>query len=153
MKTKISGSYMNYEITGNKNSSCLVVLHGIEGVTSYSRSQIRGLGKNFRVISIDLSDKNAHGAGSSRYGKIEEADQVRLLMETLDIENASFAGICADTVVYKYFNKMFPEMVDSVVDARPPLAVDYLTDFIIGITDKVFARGNYSWINHKFNAA
>ena len=144
---------MNYEITGNINSSWLVVLHGIEGVAKYSRSQMRGLGKNFRVVSIDLSDSNIHDTGSDRYHKIAEADLVRLLMEALNIENASFAGICADTVLYQYFNKMFPNMVDCIIDARPVAGVDYLTDFIIGITDRVFAKGNYSWINHKLNAA
>jgi hypothetical protein len=119
MKTRIGDVHMNYEISGNESRQWLVVLNGISGMKKCTEHQMKNFNKNYRVLNIDFSDKSAQ-VGSDKYGKIVAADLTRLLMDRLNVKNASMAGLTQDSEIYTYFCEMFPTV--SLGKASAPAA-------------------------------
>ncbi|WDV47428.1 alpha/beta hydrolase [Clostridiaceae bacterium M8S5] len=141
MKKTINESILNYEITGNKDGPWLILLHGLSGSTKSWKAQIDSFNKHFSVLNLDL---NGHGKSPSLDTKLYSgslmANQVRMIMDKLNIDKAHFLGISLGAIVEQYFAALFPERVISLIYASPLTKSNLFTTIYNNFVDKIFLK-------------
>jgi pimeloyl-ACP methyl ester carboxylesterase len=126
-----NGVKMNYVDTGGSGTPVLLV-HGFPLNLGMWRPQIDSLGERWRIIAPDLK-----GAGESNgpddpaeYTMDSYADELKGLIDELDIDNVILAGLSMGGYVAFAFLRKYPEAVTALVladtraEADPPEGVE-----------------------------
>ncbi len=141
MYSEICGYTIYYEISGDAEKEWLILLHGIAGSTKCWKYQLDDFNKHFRVLSLDLA---GHGNSSplsiEKYSGELIANQLRVLMEELQISKAHILGLSLGTIILQYFCEMFPEKVISVILASPVSKPNYISAIFNSFTQKIFLK-------------
>ena len=113
-EVEISGVKINYVATG-KGTEVIVFIHGLgENLRSW-KHQLESFSKAFQVVALDL---RGHGKSSVPKKKIEIGDfaeDVRGLLENLDIKKAHFCGLSMGALVLFELYKKHPDCFLSMI--------------------------------------
>ena len=141
MKEKIGNTSMYYEISGKEDAPWLILLHGISGSTRCWKYQIDSFNNHFHVLNLDLAGHGkSNSLGTEKYCGTIIANQIRVLMDKLDIHKAHFLGLSLGTIIQQYFCQLFPERVLSMIYASPITKPNYLSRFFNTFADKIFLK-------------
>lgn len=134
-------SNLYYEISGCENGPWLILLHGLSGSSKSWKPQINAFKDHFHILALDLiGHGNSPGLEMKKYCGSMMANQIRLLMDKLNIDKAHFLGISLGTIVEQYFAGLFPERVISLIYASPVTKPNHFTTFFNNFIDKVVLK-------------
>ena len=118
MYLKRDNANIYYEVSGR--GEALVLIHGAITDSAIFERAAKILSADFKVITFDRRGNSRSKAGS--INSIEQgfsidlqADDVRALMDELNIEKAYIAGVSLGAVVAERFFEMYPDRVEHLV--------------------------------------
>lgn len=99
----------------------VVLLHGFPLDRRMWAAQVRGLAREFRVITPDLRGHGQSGAAPGPYTMELLADDVRGLLDHLGLQRVVLGGFSMGGYVAFAFYRMYPERVQALMllDTRP----------------------------------
>lgn len=134
-------SDLYYEISGKEDAPWIVLLHGITGSCNSWGLQVKEFGEYFHILNLDLSGHgNSPSLDTKKYCGSVAANQIRILMDNLNIEKAHFLGISLGTIIEQYFAALFPERVLSLSFASPVCKSNLFTALYNNFVDKVLLK-------------
>lgn len=132
-------SNLYYEIKGREDAPWIILLHGISGSSNSWTPQVKAFEKHFHILNLDLTGHgNSPSLDTKKYCGSIAANQIRILMDDLNIEKAHFLGISLGTVIEQYFAALFPERVLSLSFASPVCKSNFFTTIYNNFIDKIF---------------
>jgi 3-oxoadipate enol-lactonase len=114
-RARVRGIEIAYDVAGEEGGTPVVMLHGFPFNRSMWREQAEALRDTHRVITPDL---RGHGESEVAPGAAtmeEVAKDVASLLDELNVEGASVAGLSMGGYVALAFYRLFPERVRSLV--------------------------------------
>jgi 3-oxoadipate enol-lactonase len=114
-RARVRGIEVAYDLAGEEGGEPVVLLHGFPFNRSMWREQVEALRDTHRVIAPDL---RGHGESEVVAGAatMEEAAQdIASLLDELNVERASVAGLSMGGYVALAFYRLFPGRVRSLV--------------------------------------
>lgn len=114
-RARVRGIEIAYDLAGEEGRAPVVMLHGFPFNRSLWRAQAEALRATHRVIAPDL---RGHGESEVVPGAAtmeEAARDVASLLDELNVESASVAGLSMGGYVALAFYRLFPERVRSLV--------------------------------------
>lgn len=122
MKKKINGFRMNYEDVGD--GPALIFVHGFPLDHTMWSHQVKALSDDYRVITPDLRGHGQSEAPPSPYRMDQMADDVRGLLQALDVERAVLVGLSMGGYIAFAFWRIYPHLVRALVLADTRAAAD-----------------------------
>lgn len=92
----------------------VILIHGVGLDNSIFRYQIDFLSKYFRVIAYDMIGHGKSEKPEGKYELVDYAEQLKNLMENLNIEKANIVGFSMGAMVSQLFAILYPEKVLSL---------------------------------------
>ncbi|MGJ5641339.1 alpha/beta fold hydrolase [Formosa sp. S-31] len=103
----------SYEVTGEGNA--LLLLHGLGSTKQDWDLQVPVLSKDFKVVTVDLRGHGDTSKPEEGYGVEYMTEDIRQLLEQLNIDKVSLVGFSMGGAVAFQFASDFPEWVDKLV--------------------------------------
>ncbi len=111
-----SGVKVNYRDEGNPNGKPLVLLHGSNASLYVWVPWVKILGKDFRIISVDLPGHGLTGPVlNGDYSTVGMANFVNEFANTLGLKKFALAGNSMGGNVAARFALMFPDRLDHLI--------------------------------------
>ena len=104
---------MNYEIEGN--GDVLLFIHGLSDNLMYWEPLVADLKKLYKVIRVDLRGHGESELGSEEISIGTYADDLKNLLDKLDIKNINLVGFSLGGAVALKFTIKYPQFVDSLI--------------------------------------
>ena len=101
---------INYEVAGE--GSPLVLIHGWAQDLTIWDQQVREFARHYRVIRYD---RRGYGKSTGHADATADPDDLRILLDSLDIRSAHILGLSAGSRVALNFAVAFPERVKALV--------------------------------------
>lgn len=111
---KVNDARLYYQSTGNGDPLMLLHAGFLEG--SMWQQQVAAFGKKYQVITVDLP---AHGKTAKGDSLFLIQDALKVVLDSLKIRKASFAGVSLGAVVVTDFILAYPERVAKAVLVSP----------------------------------
>ncbi|TXT62873.1 MAG: Soluble epoxide hydrolase [Promethearchaeota archaeon] len=111
--TDING--LNLSFIEKGEGEPLILIHGIGGKKETWISQINDLSKYFRVIAVDLRGVGKSDRPDMPYTMEMLADDIKGLMDSLELESAHIIGRSLGGMIAQYFVLKYPNKVDKLV--------------------------------------
>jgi len=133
------GVPIHFHVEG-EGSPPLVFVHGWSCDATYWDKQVGKLRKQHRVVSIDLAGHGQSGAGRTDWSIPAYAEDVRAVLEALDLRDAVLIGHSMSGLVIVETARLVPDRVaalvpvDSLFDLEWSPDPDELAEFIGGMT-------------------
>lgn len=153
---KITGRYMMflniengvlyYEVKGQGEP--LLLVHGVVVDAWLYENTSQLLAKHYQVITYDRrgSSRSKCEEGTD-YSMDAQISDIRLLLDTLQIDTVTIAGASAGAVLGQYFMQCYPERVKKLVMYEPPLLSlmedEETQNWVAGMKDLI-ARRRYN---------
>jgi pimeloyl-ACP methyl ester carboxylesterase len=116
MKIKANGIEMNYELFGEGN--CLVLVHGYTDNLNLWYNQVPALSEHHRVLTYDVRGFGKTEVREATYSMELFAEDLRALLEALDIESACVLGYSMGGRIALQFALAHPEMTAGLILAN-----------------------------------
>lgn len=114
MTDSADGVPIAYEVQGNGEPT-LVFIHGWSGDGRYWRGQLPYFAQDHRVITIDLAGHGHSGLGRDAYTLPAFGEDVKAVLEDLDVERAILIGHSMGGPVSVAAARLMPERVIGIV--------------------------------------
>jgi pimeloyl-ACP methyl ester carboxylesterase len=108
------GVEIRYEVTG-RGEPTLVFVHGWSCDRSYWRAQIEHFSRSHRVVAIDLGGHGESGVNRNAWTVSSFAEDVRAVVEALDIRSAVLVGHSMGGAVVAEVARRLPTRVVAVI--------------------------------------
>jgi len=113
-----------YEVSGEGES--LILIHGVITDSSLFEEASRILSSAFRVITYDRrgnsrSRIDGTDPDHAAFSLEEQAEDIRVLMDELGIDEAYIAGVSAGAVIGEYFLEKYPARVRHLIMYEPAM--------------------------------
>lgn len=108
------GVEIRYEVTG-RGGPTLVFVHGWSCDRSYWRAQIKHFSRSHRVVAIDLGGHGESGVNRADWTISSFAEDVRAVVEALDIHHAVLVGHSMGGAVVAEAARRLPKRVAAVI--------------------------------------
>ncbi|MGD9100779.1 MAG: alpha/beta fold hydrolase [Anaerolineae bacterium] len=122
MKQQINGIQMNYEDTGN--GPALLLVHGFPLDHTLWTHQVEALKDNYRLITPDLRGQGQSQAPRGPYRMDQMADDLRALVQALDMTQVVLVGLSMGGYVALAFWRIYPHLVRALVLSNTRAAAD-----------------------------
>jgi len=116
MKIKANGIEMNYELTGE--GDCLVLIHGFSDNLNLWYNQVPAFSEHCRLLTYDVRGFGKTEVRGGTYSMGLFAEDLRALLEALDIGSACVLGYSMGGRIAFEFAQMFPEMTTGLIFAN-----------------------------------
>jgi len=116
MKIKANGIEMNYELTGE--GDCLVLIHGYTDNLNLWYNQVPALSGHCKLLTYDVRGFGKTEVSGDAYSIGLFAEDLRALLEALDIGSACVLGYSMGGRIALEFALRFPEMTAGLVLAN-----------------------------------
>jgi len=116
MRISAGGIEMSYELSGE--GACLLLIHGFTDNLRMWYNQVPPLAAHFRVLTYDVRGHGDTKTPEGRFSMDLFADDVRALMEALEIEKACVLGYSMGGRIALQFALEYPESVTGLVFAN-----------------------------------
>lgn len=132
----ISGTKHYYEIDGE--GEWLILIHGWAGSTLVWKKEVEYLSRFFKVLTYDLRGHGQTGENSlSCYDLKLVADDLKELMDDLNIATAHLCSLNLGTLVTQGLALYHPERIKSLVMIGPSGKHTGLTKIVMFLVDKI----------------
>ncbi len=115
MKSKVGTVELNYQIDGEPDLPWLVFSNSVATDLSLWDIQVQALKSRFRILRYDQRGHGKSDAPSGEYSIDLAADDLRNLMNSLDIREANLVGISMGGMTVLTLAKRHPQLVDKLV--------------------------------------
>lgn len=115
MKIKVNGFMMNYALEGPAEAPVVVMSHSLGVSLSLWDQQVLPLAKNYRVLRYDARGHGGSEAPGDAYSMNDLVDDVRALLNALDIKRVHFVGLSMGGMIGQLFALKYPAMLASLV--------------------------------------
>ena len=128
---------LNYTIYKNPNSSQWVTfVHGAGGSSSIWFKQIRDFKKQYNVLLLDLrghgnSKTSLKTAFKQKYTFSSLANDIREVLDFLQIEKSHFVGISLGTILIRQLAEMYPSRVQSMILGGAILKMNFRSQILM----------------------
>ncbi|NRT16570.1 pimeloyl-ACP methyl ester carboxylesterase [Flavobacterium sp. 28A] len=134
MQKKSVISYTLYE--NNKNAQWVTFVHGAGGSSSIWFRQIRDFKKQYNVLLLDLrghgnSKNTLKAAFKQKYTFSALANDIREVLDHLNIEKSHFVGISLGTILIRQLAEMYPERVQSMIMGGAILKMNFRSQILM----------------------
>jgi pimeloyl-ACP methyl ester carboxylesterase len=120
-KIQVDGINVHYITQGRGNN--LVMIHGFLGnLAVWHLNIVPELRREFRVTTYDLRGHGYTEVTPTGYSTENLADDLKGLLDALDIQQATLVGHSFGADISLYFSLLYPERVSKVVALEPGLA-------------------------------
>ncbi len=116
MKTRANGIEMNYELSGE--GSCLVLIHGYTDNLNLWYNQVPALSEHYRMLTYDVRGFGKTEVREATYSMGLFAEDLRALLEALDIKSACVLGYSMGGRIALEFALTHPEMTAGLILAN-----------------------------------
>jgi 3-oxoadipate enol-lactonase len=93
MKIKANGIQMNYELTGAKDATVVMLSHSLGSSLAMWNPQMKAIDPHYRVLRYDTRGHGGSDAPSGAYTLDQLADDAIGLMDALDIKMVQWVGL------------------------------------------------------------
>jgi pimeloyl-ACP methyl ester carboxylesterase len=100
---------------GARGKPAIVFLHGFAGSMHWWTPMVERLGRDFRLIRIDLLGHGGSEKPDSGYSMEHQARQVALALSTLRVQHAIIAGHSMGGIVATALTELKPSLVDGLI--------------------------------------
>ncbi len=110
---QVNGIELQYEVKGTGEP--LLLLHGFGGCGAMWSAAAKDFAKHYRVISVDM---RGHGKSTNPSGKFshpQSAEDIRALMDRLDIERALAIGFSSGGMTLLHLATKYPDRLSKLV--------------------------------------
>ncbi len=133
MKIKANGIEINYDIAGA--GPCITMSHSLACNLHMWDPQMQALTKTYKVLRYDTRGHGQSSAPPGEYTLEQLADDVKALLDALNIKHTHWAGLSMGGMVGQSFALKYPGVFSSMVLAdttsrRPPDAAKMWADRI-----------------------
>jgi pimeloyl-ACP methyl ester carboxylesterase len=122
LKRRINGFQMNYEDVGS--GPAVLLIHGFPLDRTLWTYQIEALKRDYRLIVPDLRGHGQSQAPPGPYRMDQMADDLRALLQKLEIDRVVLAGLSMGGYVAFAFWRIYPHLVRALVLADTRAAAD-----------------------------
>ena len=109
---------------GAREKPAIVFLHGFAGSLQWWAPMVERLGRDFRLVRIDLLGHGGSEKPDSGYSMEHQARQVALALSTLRIQHAVIAGHSMGGIVATALTQLDPSLVDGLILVGTPSSKD-----------------------------
>lgn len=128
MKTKVNGTEIYLELSGQEGAPWLILSHSLACTVRMWDPQVAAFKSRFRIVNYDMRGHGASAAPAGPYTLEMLADDVLGLMRELGIKRARYAGLSIGGMIGQTLALKQPAMFEKMVLAdtghsQPPEAV------------------------------
>jgi pimeloyl-ACP methyl ester carboxylesterase len=109
---------------GARNKPAIVFLHGFAASLQWWAPMVERLGRDFRLIRIDLLGHGGSEKPDSGYSMQHQARQVALALQTLRVQHAVIAGHSMGGIVATALTELKPSLIDGLILVGTPSSKD-----------------------------
>lgn len=116
-----------YEVHGEGDT--LILIHGVIVDADLYREAAKLLSKYYQVILYDRrGNSRSRCKGNLSFRMDDQIEDIKDLMDALDVKTAYFAGVSAGGVIGQYFLQRYPERVNHLIAYEPAMLGVLLDD-------------------------
>lgn len=128
-RVKVNSINLNYELEGN--GSTVVFINGLTMDVNGWYFQVQEFSKRHKVLRYDCRGQGTSDKPDMEYSQFMHAQDLRDLMNKLDIEKAHVVGLSNGGMIAQHFAINFPDKVGALVLADTCSYIGTLLDLII----------------------
>ncbi|MFX0073434.1 MAG: alpha/beta fold hydrolase [Candidatus Hermodarchaeota archaeon] len=111
----VNNIQLSYSIHGKDTGTPLILLHGFVMYKEFWIAQINDLSKHFKLITIDLRGCGKSDHPEESYGLLAMVDDIKGLMNHLEIEKAHIGGHSLGGMVAINFALKYPDRLSKLI--------------------------------------
>jgi len=115
MEVEVNGLNINYEIDGPEGAPVLVFSHCLAANQRLWQYQVAEFQGSYRVLTYDIRGHGGSSAPEEAYTMQGLAEDIKLLLDRLGVEECHFVGISLGGMIAQMFAVNYPERLKSLV--------------------------------------
>jgi 3-oxoadipate enol-lactonase len=138
-RVQVNSIKLNYELEGN--GSAVVFINGLTMDVNGWYFQVQDFSKRHKVLRYDCRGQGKSDKPDMEYSQIMHAEDLKHLMNKLDIKKAHLVGLSNGGMIAQHFVINFPDKVGALVLVDTCSYIDTLLDSIITLWTKATQIG------------